>query len=48
MYLDIFGEYIPLDLELIIFDILEELMKQSDLISGKRVKKGEKDFFKLA
>ena len=45
MYLDIFGEYIMFDLELIIADILEELMKQSHLISGKRVKKEEKDLF---
>ena len=45
MYLDIFGEYIIFDLELIIADILEELMKQSHLISGKKVKKEEKDLF---
>lgn len=45
MYLDIFGEYIMFDLELIIADILEELMKQSHLISGKKVKKEEKDLF---
>jgi len=45
MYLDIFGEYIMFDLELIISDILEELMKQSHLISGKKVKKEEKDLF---
>ena len=45
MYLDIFGEYIMFDLELMISDILEQLIKQSHLLSGKRVKNEEKDLF---
>ena len=41
MYLDIFGEYIMFDLEFMISEILEQLIKQSHLISGKRVKNEE-------
>ena len=32
MYLHIFGEYIPFDLELIISDMLEELLKERESI----------------
>ena len=39
MYLHIFGEYIPFDLELMISDMLEELLKERDVESGKIVNK---------
>jgi hypothetical protein len=45
MYLDIFGEYIAFDLELIIDEMLEKLYEYRDSISGKRVSTKEKDLF---
>ncbi len=45
MYLHIFGEYIPFDLELIISNMLEKLIKDKDLAPGQNVKKAEKDLF---
>tara|TARA_B100000029_G_scaffold419850_1_gene425485 strand:- start:566 stop:961 length:396 start_codon:yes stop_codon:yes gene_type:complete len=45
MYLHIFGEFIPFDLELIISDMLEKLIKEKALAAGKNVKKAEKDLF---
>ena len=45
MYLHIFGEYIPFDLEVIISDILEGLSKAKDSLSGDNMKKTEQDLF---